>query len=98
MCYFHREGHFPFSNFHFPPRDDKAGIQPASSLIIYDCAGRSKRAGSGWRGATFVMPSAERLSSPCWEVVQLAVQQILDLLILVRVQASQPFFETTRVA
>jgi hypothetical protein len=25
-----------------------------------------------------------------WEVVQLAVQQILDLLILVRVQASQP--------
>jgi hypothetical protein len=29
-----------------------------------------------------------------WEVVQLAVQQILDLLILVRVQASQPHFET----
>lgn len=26
----------------------------------------------------------------CWEVVQLAVHQILDLIILVRVQASQP--------
>src|ERR1700722_15915049 len=49
---------FRFQNFHFPPRADKAGIQPASSLIIYDCAGRSKHAGSGWRGATFVMPSA----------------------------------------
>jgi hypothetical protein len=31
-----------------------------------------------------------------WEVVQLAVQQILDLLILVRVQASQPTFLTPR--
>ena len=27
-----------------------------------------------------------------WEVVQLAVHQILDLIILVRVQASQPIF------
>jgi hypothetical protein len=27
-----------------------------------------------------------------WEVVQLAVHQILDLIILVRVQASQPTF------
>ena len=30
----------------------------------------------------------------CWEVVQLAVHQILDLIILVRVQASQPIFLT----
>ena len=30
----------------------------------------------------------------CWEVVQLAVHQILDLIILVRVQASQPIFKT----
>jgi hypothetical protein len=32
------------------------------------------------------------LSPTCWEVVQLAVHQILDLIILVRVQASQPIF------
>jgi hypothetical protein len=29
---------------------------------------------------------------PGWEVVQLAVHQTLDLIILVRVQASQPIF------
>ena len=32
------------------------------------------------------------LSPACWEVVQLAVHQILDLIILVRVQAPQPIF------
>jgi hypothetical protein len=32
------------------------------------------------------------LSPLGWEVVQLAVHQILDLIILVRVQASQPKF------
>ena len=32
------------------------------------------------------------LSPLGWEVVQLAVHQILDLIILVRVQASQPTF------
>jgi hypothetical protein len=32
------------------------------------------------------------LSPLRWEVVQLAVHQILDLIILVRVQASQPNF------
>ena len=31
-----------------------------------------------------------------WEVVQLAVHQILDLIILVRVQASQPVFLSPR--
>jgi hypothetical protein len=29
-------------------------------------------------------------ASPGWEIVQLAVHQILDLIILVRVQVSQP--------
>jgi hypothetical protein len=32
-----------------------------------------------------------------WEVVQLAVHQILDLIILVRVQASQPLFAKTPI-
>jgi hypothetical protein len=33
-----------------------------------------------------------------WEVVQLAVHQILDLIILVRVQASQPIFSIVPAA
>ena len=33
-----------------------------------------------------------------WEVVQLAVHQILDLIILVRVQASQPNFNEPQVS
>ena len=33
-----------------------------------------------------------------WEVVQSAVHQILDLIILVRVQASQPIFEELQIS
>lgn len=39
----------------------------------------------GRANGPFLLPAAL-----CWEVVQLAVHQILDLIILVRVQASQP--------
>ena len=39
----------------------------------------------GRANGPFLLPAALR-----WEVVQLAVHQILDLIILVRVQASQP--------
>ena len=41
----------------------------------------------GRANGPFLLPAALR-----WEVVQLAVHQILDLIILVRVQASQPIF------
>ena len=36
------------------------------------------------------MPVPSLFCPTAWEVVQLAVHQILDLIILVRVQASQP--------
>ncbi len=46
------------------------------------CAARVER---GRANGPFLLSPAR-----CWEVVQLAVHQILDLIILVRVQASQP--------
>ena len=46
----------------------------------------ASRVVQGRASGPFLLPPSS------WEVVQLAVHQILDLIILVRVQASQPNF------
>jgi hypothetical protein len=41
------------------------------------------------------VPTARLFFATCWEVVQSVVHQTLDLIILVRVQASQPIFSAS---
>ena len=69
------------------------GLRRSVARNICDVAGLLTKIRSvgkvvqGRANGPFLLPAALR-----WEVVQLAVHQILDLIILVRVQASQPLF------